>query len=327
MNREKWLEDFLNLFNSNKEHQYEDAIKLKNKYIPRKLYRYRTFNKENYQHRRGEIVLGKLYLSHPKELNDPFEAYSHLESKNPSNYIRDKKIVEKEYAKILPPQIHLCIFESDDWYERLLDYIAENSLPKEKKDEAIRKLTLISQTSVEALNNDICDSVRKIVRIASFTTKPDNLPMWNNYTNGCSGICLEYNTVDLINIYHRKSMFPVNYVDKLPDVVSMLNTKHYSRESFFEYMAINKLLDWKYEDEWRLVYCVNCGDNGLHTTRKQPWDKGLLIDFIKPSKIIMGFNMVDDDKYEIIKIAKEVSIPVYRSKITPYGLDFNTQIL
>ena len=51
------------------------------------------------------------------------------------------------------------------------------------------------------------------------------------------------------------------------------------------------------------------------------YDNGKTIQFIRPSKIIMGIQISDSHKAEIERIAAIVNVPVIQAKQTEYGLD------
>ena len=87
-----WKTEFLELYMSGDVEKFGQAIELKRRNIPKKLYRYRTISDDNItSYRFGEIVRGELYMSHPSELNDPLEASSNLAAYSPSAYMRDKE--------------------------------------------------------------------------------------------------------------------------------------------------------------------------------------------------------------------------------------------
>ena len=96
----------------------------------------------------------------------------------------------------------------------------------------------------------------KSVRIACFTTRPVNGPMWTHYGNYSSGkdwpnphggICIEY-AVD--ESWRTTGLRPVEYAERRPEV-NMLSP--HDLEEQFAYATRVKSPDWAYEDEWRIV--------------------------------------------------------------------------
>lgn len=317
-----WKDDFLQLYTSNIVSDFGKALELKREHIPKKLYRYRPLSNDNMKYRFGEIVRGELRMSHPKELNDPFEVCSQLGSTNPSDYIANKKdMYANQFAGTISEHKHQEIFSSDNWFNLLVSYIAEETALKdelERNKTALEKITLFG---MEMLNSDLSETARKIVRFACFSTTATNLPMWHHYTNGHKGICLEYKTDDITNIYQKNMLFPVCYVEKLPDVVSMMLHGTYQKFGLFDYMAMHKLKDWSYENEWRLIHNVGSWHYSPEDVPDDFYTNGKTIQFIRPSKIIMGIQISDSHRAEIERIASIANVPVMQAKQTEYGLD------
>ena len=144
--------------------------------------------------------------------------------------------------------------------------------------------------------------------------------MWHHYTNAHNGICLEYSTKDILDIYQINSLFPIFYVNKLPDIVQMMLKKTNPKFSLWKYMAIHKLIDWSYEDEWRLLYDVGSWYMNSKDVPKEFWEKGKTVRFIQPSRIILGIAINEVYEKKIREIAQKANIPVVRALQTEYGL-------
>ena len=159
-----------------------------------------------------------------------------------------------------------------------------------------------------------------MIRFACFSTSATNLPMWYHYTNKRTGICLEYSTDDITDTYQRNSLFPVKYIDQLPDMTYMLAHRENPILAMPVFMTIHKLKDWSYENEWRMIY-----DVGYWTRKGQhlPYgfeESGVAIKFIKPSKVILGTDIDSEFEKEITICAKEQNIKVVKAKLTEYEL-------
>lgn len=85
-----------------------------------------------------------------------------------------------------------------------------------------------------ANNRDKC-------RVCCFTSEWNNGPMWANYANGQSGICIGFDTLEL-----RTCFFKVNY--------SPRDLSGFSGQSGLLLAMTTKTQDWEFEKEWRLVY-------------------------------------------------------------------------
>ena len=316
-----WKTDFLSLYMSDDVEKLGQALELKRMHIPEKLYRYRTLNDDNIsKYRFSEIVHGELYLSHPSELNDPFEVSSNLGASEPSAYMEDKEDFTELFKDNMTGEDFERVFDSNSWYENLQIYVAEKSVPKEKAKTVKAVLSRVVMEEFEKINATVSEMARKMVRFACFTTTPDNLPMWHHYTDGHTGICLEYNTEDITNIYHINRLFPVYYVDKVPDMTSMLMRKEYPKFGFMEYLAIHKLKDWAYEKEWRLIYDAGSWYFGPEDIPKDFWTQGKRISFIRPARIIMGMKISEEHEKKIREYAAIAGIPATKATQTEYGL-------
>ena len=316
-----WKDDFFKLYESGKLDDFKTALELKRNNIPKKLYRYRTVTDENLQYRKKEIVDGELYLSHPDELNDPFEGCSLLHSKNPVIYA-DKNTFEKYYKLQGKEDEVRDIFADENWFEKLITYTAdhvEGEILKEKSQEA---LIFAMRCGFERFNSDLNNTIRKMNKVSCFTTNPKNLPMWNHYTCEHKGICLEYDTALINKVFYINRLYPVKYVDKLPDMTYLMAHKEHPQFVTFDIMSINKLKDWSYEDEWRLILNAGSWFGRDGDVPKDYWNNGRTIEFILPSRIILGRNILEEHEKEIISYANQVDIPVVKAWCTEYGLEF-----
>ena len=321
---EDWKTEFLNLYMSGDVEKFGQALDMKRLHIPQKLYRYRALSDDNIaQYRFREIVLGELYMSHPSELNDPFEATSNLAAVNPSTYMRDKEDFTKSFKDIMSDEDYASVFDSDCWYEKLLTYVAEKSVSQDRVEATKAALSRVVMGEFEKINSNVSDMTRKMVRLACFTTTPDNLPMWYHYTNGHTGVCLEYNTEDIANIYQKNKLFPVYYVDKMPDMTDRLLQNMHPEYGFMDYLSIHKLKDWSYENEWRLIYDVGSWYSRPEDIPQDFWTNGKSIQFIRPSRIIMGMKISEEHEKKIREYAGLAGIPAVKAIQTEYGLKIN----
>ena len=134
-----------------------------------------------------------------------------------------------------------------------------------------------------------------MIRFACFSTSATNLPMWYHYTNKRTGICLEYSTDDITDTYQRNSLFPVKYIDQLPDMTYMLAHRENPILAMPVFMTIHKLKDWSYENEWRiLIKATDVSD----------------IPMPRVSCVYLGASISDENRNAILQIAKEKNYKV-----------------
>lgn len=315
-----WKNEFLQLYTSDTKGDFGKALDLKRKNMPQKLYRYRPVNNDSLFYRFGEIIQGELYMCHPAELNDPFEGCSILHSSAPSEYFRDSSIFQASLKNHVDDETLEYIFDGSDWFEKLIHYVVKSSSSPDRiaaNEGALRKTFMVG---MEQCNAHFTEVIQKTTRIACFSESSDNLPMWNHYAGGYTGICLEYDVLTNPNIYQVNRLEPVFYVDQLPDMTKIAIRKENSFFTWLDYPVIHKLNDWRYEKEWRLIYNVGSWYFGLEDVPKEYWDKGRTIQFMKPSKIILGMKISPEHEQKIRQYAEIAAIPVVKAQCTQYGL-------
>ena len=315
----EWELEFLRLYTSTNLSNAKKAFEIKRKNTPAKLYRYRDVPAPKLSYRKSEIAEGKIFLSHPQKLNDPFECWSILHNTSPAAYM-DKSTFINYYLKAGKSEELGIIRQNENWFEALTAWQSRKA-PTLKGSQQIQLAIEDSiQNSMEEFNQEIRKRIIDMVRFACFSTTPTNLPMWYHYTNKRKGICLEYTTSDIKDTYQFNSLFPVQYVDCLPDMAYKLAHKDAVTLSMPTYLSFHKLKDWSYENEWRLIYDAG---HWIRNGEKLPegfGTNGVIIDFVKPSKVILGTDIEPKIEKEIVACAQEYNIAVVKSKLTEYGL-------
>lgn len=244
-----------------------------------------------------------------------------LQNKDPSAYVH-KEAYTDYFSSIGQAEAYKEVFEQDDWFNTLVDYTAKQSVPEEKIDDTKKALVQSVMFGIEMMNAAINHTTRNMVRIACFSTSPTNLPMWYHYASNHTGICLEYDTSLIENIYQLNRLFPVYYVDKLPDMTYLLGNRENPSFTFFDALAVHKLKDWSYEDEWRLLYDPGAWYHSTADIPKEFWTSGKNIYFIPPTKVLLGKNIATRHKKILCQYADTYHIPVEKADFTNYGLEF-----
>lgn len=119
-----WIDEFIELFMSQKTGSVEKALLYKQQYIPQKLYRYRSA--EKIERLKDEIVNGRIFMSSPLNMNDPFDSCSLLENNKPTVYVHDKEIYKERFKEILDKNTFNKIFKDDNWFENLQSRLLRN---------------------------------------------------------------------------------------------------------------------------------------------------------------------------------------------------------
>ena len=152
-------------------------------------------------------------------------------------------------------------------------------------------------------------------RIACFGETPFSMLMWAHYANKHQGFCIEYETpvLDEKNIEIYSNLFPIIYTDSRNDLANVslrwCATGELSNQDlwdFYKYGLLCKSIDWKYQQEWRLISYDN-----LLT------DEYSNCTFFKIKKVYLGNRMGKEDRKEIISICKDKGIPYTGVVIAP----------
>lgn len=325
-----WRINFLDLYMSNNPKDFGTALNMKRLNMPNKLYRYRSIKTEVDFARLLELIQkGQLYCSPRNNLNDPFELRSPLSSKMASNYFGTNETKKSLYFDQLRKHFDEAVFneamQGEDWFDKIQKLAFEkeavrSGLPMENITNALNNAFMHQIEDLKTAYESIFD----MTRIASFSENYNNLPMWQHYSDEHRGVCLEYDTSKL-QILDTNRLFPVIYSSELPDVVKSAFENYGIRKmpplGLVTYHCIHKLNDWSYEKEWRYVFEPRMRFSNYEDIPSNYWNLGAKVDFIKPSKIILGNKVEEDSIHELCKVAGGQGIDITQMKITHYGLE------
>ena len=170
---------------------------------------------------------------------------------------------------------------------------------KEKLKDKKLKYKLFEQFKPEAINKIISN-----IGVSSFTNTPFEELMWGHYTSNSTGICIEYNLLELILFFNKveqkATFFKVEYRPELKPI-------RFNKENIFdksiEWVSVKKD-NWRYENEVRSFI----HSNNLSRTVTIP-----------PSTITaiyLGINISDDNRQKIINHIKNnaLSTKVHQMK-------------
>lgn len=209
-------------------------------YHPKYLYRYYNFNvKEHYE---DILCRDILYLSSPKNLNDPFDCSLDLVFNG-----RGKRFIKKYLIKDILP-LSISNFSKDPAkIKKANSFIDKNY---SAFDPNIKSNELILQNGHR--NNVLSTGVHCLSELKN------NLLMWSHYSNKHTGFCVEFNCNELVKtiIADGKNKQAIPYLNKVKYI------RYYPRISAYKDIVdslYTKSLLWKYEKEWRIVYSKCAG--------------------------------------------------------------------
>lgn len=263
---------------------------------------------DNEKHFRYEAVCS-IYIK-----KDTKKAYNYMmkiiKEKNINCFYRYRPAKDYEIDTLDKKQIYLCkprIYEDNEDCEIKID---QEDLTRHllEHNPLIYKVTdnFVNTVNEEIKKNpeykELMDSMRNDCLVACFTQTYDNKYMWTNYASNATGICVEYDFKELLEFATKKelSYMPIRYVkdrNKKKDIY--FTSKEFNldkdtvKEAILKYKLSCMTKNFKpyYEErEWRLL-------SGCPKTFKKSTDAGMLYDFIKPKKVIMGKNTKENESF------------------------------
>jgi hypothetical protein len=221
------------------------------------------------------LIKGELWMGFPHNLNDPFEGEFILEN-----------------FEVLPEDDVLREF-----YEKQLDYPdyqIKARLEEIKKEESIFNYDLSSLVK---------KNLKEIYGVSCFSKNINSILMWSHYANCHKGICLVFDQYDIFNdissTYFPIGKFEIGEIDYNPDLIRIKPYVEGSQIRFHDSdeIFLQKLKDWEYENEYRII----CKFYAKDTKRSLMFKKKNL------KAIIFGDGISDDDRNTIIHLIKNDS--------------------
>lgn len=165
-------------------------------------------------------------------------------------------------------------------------------------------------------------------RISCFTELGVNsMPMWAHYAANHAGYAVAYDMRDPRNCVLSSTMFPVQYSEKRIDVTPLIEAQFQKAMETVEQtmkkgkktVILNDLslvfmtclfvfikhASWNYEKEFR--NCVGVDD--------------IKTDAI-PKAIYIGAKCTDQNSHELIQVAHEIDVPIYRMSMDDYSPNY-----
>jgi hypothetical protein len=206
---------------------------------PKKLYKYRTFDKDGYY--KSLIKNNELFFSSPDKFNDPFDCCAYMDlTKDAKQKIM--ALCEENYRSQLKHAPKNLVDKTMNVFRSMDDSLFKNKLNMAK----------------------VFYEGAKLHGICSLSEKFDNILIWSHYAECHKGFCIEYNVdimVDKIRTDFQKienvlALGKVNYMMEYPIINDIFNITG-NIDIYFR-----KHPDWNYEAEWRLLH-LNHPNQGI----------------------------------------------------------------
>jgi hypothetical protein len=313
-----WKNAMMSLLENKDKDFFPNAITLKNKNLPEKIYKYRHFKNDYHlmslKHR-------TIWMTNPKGFNDPYDSYyrhkySDLLPTMFKNY--DLHLINAQYVSDKLSSEELSILkQTGDLKSALKERIRKEGIDENIVDKG---LALLKEELDYAMRNQLdadIDRIRDGIKVCSFATKNNNILMWSHYSDNHKGFCIEYDLSSLKNNNPLLGLlFPVLYSENLfnatPFVEQFIKDPN-NYNDFSLLAAIYKSNDWKYEDEWRYVELESYKlDNSVLGFGAQAR--------ISPpiSSVYMGSQIEPDNEKILYDLASQEGFKLYKMKLDRY---------
>jgi hypothetical protein len=233
---------------------------------------YKYFNISNLKYFEDLFCKNLLYFPCPLTFNDPFDCRLNIDT----NYSND------ELLEILENEININYpgLSVENKRKRINAALNDTEL----KDNLIK--------NYERYRNSLLEDCG----VQCMTEKHLNLLMWSHYSNCHKGICVEFDTNEMLKHVNDKIWCnKVIYKKEYPSLKVVFNNDQNKIDKFGTSILRIKSNDWSYEKEWRIVF--------PSVTKFYP---NRLIPIPKESikKIFLGLEMEDNCKYNLVKLIK-----------------------
>ena len=259
------------------------------------LYKYRSWKKEE---DRKTLTQNEFYLASPRDFNDPFDCRI-----SPNLSLLDSKEKIRTYI--------------DNIVINNFDKLSKNNLDiKAQMDEFENRLYNIkeSQKELDKIHFSEQDIFYGILSL-SMTWK--NILLWSHYADCHKGFCIGLDKNKLCQLPNFGMGGPVEYPkNKLYPVIHPLDEKNNIENIFKE--THKKSKEWSYEKEYRLV-------KNFYPHKPSIKDRLINIPDSFISELLLGLRISEEDKKQIINIAKQKNIKVYQIVSTPFKFEINRE--
>ncbi len=278
--------------------------------------------------------------------------------KNPMDYLKAMQLINKSSISSVKDLVFATIYKVTRLYipDKLFKYYSLNdniTLNEQKLNTLKQKKIFMSDAkylndpfdnkayyyrSEELKKYDrlanydgkLIDDFSSLSKVSALTSNNVNsMPMWAHYANNHAGYCVSYDMKS--NIQLSGCTFPVQYTKERIDITSLMvqqvetiikeieiQSAEGRKQILLDDLSLVymssffcniKHISWNYENEFRCTTGATA--------------KGMPYVSAEPKEIYIGMNCVSSYADRIIKIAKELQIPVYKMDFDEQGSEFN----
>ena len=242
---------------------------------PQVLYRYRHLEGEHREWTRRILTDSVLHLAIPSALNDPFDCAVHFRSSLSRQELKRK---HSDLLSKFMPQLSGALRRAK----------VVSDLKSTDSDGLLSHMTIWLQKKVDKIG------------ILSLSATDRNILLWSHYAAGHTGLCFKFVATNHTPFFGLAQ--PVDYIRDYPEVDLLRDSPEQQVEAFL----LTKAIDWKYEQEWRII--DHDGGPGNRVFSEQ-----LL------TGVIFGARIKPEDKEAVIGWLKGRKKPVqlYQASVSP----------
>ena len=322
-------------------------------HVPQKLYKYRTCNRQNFK----ALKDGQIYMPSANDFKDPFDYTLNFDLSKQTyeiakffkdnlaqivfvgmqDILKQKRIIAPKFTlkdvqfiidnyfskdgTCLEEKFEREILSNGNYADRVLYKKSKEFISDFKKDNEA-KIYEIAEDMAQKIN-EVSRRPRTQSLVYCMTEDNASGPMWENYADGYSGFCVEYDLStwqekpfdEIKNLIY---LLPIIYLDEKPifnmepffesavkeSVFGEKLDKNISLQIDLNKQLLRKQKDYDYEREWR--FAIKNEGNNL-----QPFS------FV--SAIYMGKDISETNKKHLKVTAKKLKIPLHQQKLNYFG--------
>lgn len=282
----------------------EGAFLLKHQHLPPSIFKYRSVT----DHTLKNLDEDTVWLADPRSLNDPYDCAHSTDLDRMSCDLLCS--MPPDLAAMLSPEkfpseVLAQLSKSTDPEGFLIDTMFSGE-PTKKRERIKEEMRDLLHTLHEDMVRAHSETLKGAFKLCSFSERLDSTLMWAHYADYHKGFCIEYDVRAFPpSDYRSRFLYPVIYTDRLYDA-----TPHYMKgvehETFnnlhLNLAGLSKSIDWKYEQEWRLLFA-----NGV-LKEAQAYPMG------KPKAVYLGSHIESGNQERVLAICTRRDIPVKKMR-------------
>lgn len=202
---------------------------------------------------------GLIRFTQPQAFNDPFEFKPHISAQLSNSFLKErvrnfnsKEDLQKQYEQLASK------VKRKTSYDQFLKFM---------ENEMVTGLSIMTKNVIPHFKKSIHNSFEKTIGILSLTESPKNLLMWAHYADSHQGFVIEFDSNHKFFDQRKSKKDDIRHIQKVEYSIErpLINLEKIEKIEKIEKTAcikdlFIKSLDWKYENEWRIINSLSDAD-------------------------------------------------------------------